>query len=70
MSAASELLFEQIKQTEDAITQAKESNLDTLSLEKQLADLKDRFQRANEGINNSGNLLKGLHGTATRASVR
>lgn len=70
MSATTELLSEQIKQMEDAITQAKEAGLDTTSLEKQLQDLRERFQRANEGVNDNKQLLKGLHGTATSASIR
>mgnify|MGYP000042841709 CR=1 FL=1 len=70
MSATTELLSEQIKQTEDAIVQAKDAGLDTTSLEKQLVELRERFQRANEGVNDNKQLLKGLHGTATSTPIR
>lgn len=70
MSATTELLSEQIKQTEDAIVQGRDAGLDTSSLEKQLQDLRERFQRANEGVNDNKQLLKGLHGTTSGSPIR
>lgn len=59
MSATTELLIEQIKKTEDAITSAKSSGLDSSSLEEELSNLRARFTNTVSMLNENANILKG-----------
>jgi uncharacterized phage protein gp47/JayE len=59
MSATTELLIEQIKKIEDAITSAKSNGLDSSSLEEELNNLRARFTNTVSMLNENSSILKG-----------
>lgn len=59
MSAASELVLEQIEQTQKAIKNAIANGLSTTNLERDLAFLNEKLAASQQALTEGKNLLKG-----------